>query len=198
MTLPLRVAKKKRKISWETFEKRYLSKEDGYKYEWLNGTIEKTPYMDKKQLYILRNLQAFFTKLKIKKLIFGHLIAEADLFFKKHHRRPDVCWLTDEQIDNLAEEGADDVPDFVIEVISPNDKAVKVEAKMDDYRVAGVKVVWRIFPHLQIVNISTGANLENTVAHTGEMVCSAAPALPNFKMPVSTIFHRKKKSSSND
>lgn len=190
MTIPLNVAKKKRKISWETFEKRYLSKEDGYKYEWLNGTIEKTPYMDKKQLYILRNLQKWFRKLLLEKKIHGELIAEADLFFKEHHRRPDVCWLTDEQIDNLAEQGRD-VPSFVIEIISPNDKAVKVEAKMDDYRAAGVKVVWRIFPHLQIVNISTGSNLENTVAHTGDMVCSAAPALPDFEMPISAIFYRK-------
>lgn len=195
MTAPLGQIKRrtKRKISWETFQQKYLSREDGYKYEWLNGTIEKTPYMDKKQLYILRNLQEFFRKLLLEKKVYGELIAEADLFFKEHHRRPDVCWLTDEQIDNLAEEGTD-VPVFVIEVISPNDKIVKVESKIDDYRVAGVQVVWRIFPHLKTVHISTGQNLENTITHSGDMICSAAPALPNFEMPVTAIFARKKKS----
>jgi len=35
--------KKPRKISWETFQKKYLSKEDKYKYEWLDGIVEKTP-----------------------------------------------------------------------------------------------------------------------------------------------------------
>ena len=49
--------RQKRKISWATFEKKYLTREDGYRYEWLNGTIEKTKKMNKTQLFILRNLQ---------------------------------------------------------------------------------------------------------------------------------------------
>ena len=28
-------------ILWAYFERKYLSREDGFKYEWLNGTIEK-------------------------------------------------------------------------------------------------------------------------------------------------------------
>jgi thioredoxin reductase len=31
-----------KKISWETFEKKYLTREDKYKYEWVNGIVEKT------------------------------------------------------------------------------------------------------------------------------------------------------------
>lgn len=29
-------------ISWADFQKKYLSREDNYKYEWLNGIVEKT------------------------------------------------------------------------------------------------------------------------------------------------------------
>ncbi|MEM6318331.1 MAG: Uma2 family endonuclease [Bacteroidota bacterium] len=195
MTAPLgqAIEKKKRKITWETFQQKYLTREVGYKYEWLNGTVEKTPHMNKEQLYILHNLQKFFRHLLLEKKVTGDLIAEADLFFKEHHRRPDICWLTEEQIYNLAEEGTD-VPSFVIEVISKSDKIVKVEAKMEDYRLAGVQVVWRIFPHLQTVHVITGENLENSIAHSGDMICSAAPALLNFQMPVSAIFAKKKKN----
>lgn len=32
-------------ISWEAFEKKYLSREDRFKYEWVNGTVEKTPFL---------------------------------------------------------------------------------------------------------------------------------------------------------
>jgi hypothetical protein len=30
-----------RKISWQEFERRYLTREDKYKYEWLIGVVEK-------------------------------------------------------------------------------------------------------------------------------------------------------------
>lgn len=36
------VAGKGRRISWEDFKRKYLSREDGYKYEWVNGAVEKT------------------------------------------------------------------------------------------------------------------------------------------------------------
>ena len=37
------VEPKKKYISWQDFQRRYLTREDSYKYEWLNSTIEKTP-----------------------------------------------------------------------------------------------------------------------------------------------------------
>ena len=32
-----------KKITWTDFEKKYLSREDAFKYEWVNGIVEKTP-----------------------------------------------------------------------------------------------------------------------------------------------------------
>ena len=29
------------KISWDAFQRKYLSREDRYKYEWVNGQVEK-------------------------------------------------------------------------------------------------------------------------------------------------------------
>ena len=99
-------------------------------------------------------------RLKFSSKIEGQLLAELDLFFKKHHRRPDMCWLTDSQIDNLAEDKYE-VPLFTIEVISKNDQVNKLEGKMNDYREAGVKVAWQIFPQHQTVHVYTGKKLKN-------------------------------------
>lgn len=50
-----------RYISWKEFKSRYLSREDGYKYEWVNGTLEKTKRtMDQSQYFILKNLRLLF------------------------------------------------------------------------------------------------------------------------------------------
>lgn len=190
----LPVAKENGKhISWEDFKRKYLSREDGYKYEWVNGTVEKTKRsMDKTQLYILRNLQDFFIHLKMQGIAFGQLISEPDLFFLANHRRPDIAWLTDEQIDRLAYD-SNDVPAFIIEVISTKDQINLVHKKMLNYQDAGVKVVWHIFPLLGIVHVYGGEQLASMTVCKGEQICSAAPALPGFALPVSDILKKPAK-----
>ncbi|HMQ50211.1 MAG TPA: Uma2 family endonuclease [Saprospiraceae bacterium] len=134
-------------ITWQRFKQRYLNREDAFKYEWVNGQVEKTPRsMDKSQLYILRNLLKHFRQLQSSQKMSGELISEPDLFFLNNHRRPAICWLSDRQIDALAEKDAYEIPAFVIEVISSNDQINRVKHKLNDYRNAGVQVVWRIFP----------------------------------------------------
>ena len=180
-------------ISWEEFKKKYLSREDNYKYEWVNGMVEKTKRStDKTQLYILRNLQDFFVHLKMQGIAFGQLISEPDLFFLANHRRPDIAWLTDEQIDRLAY-NSDDVPSFIIEVISTNDQMNLVHKKMLNYQEAGVKVVWHIFPLLGIVHVYSGDQLTSMSVCKGEQLCSAAPALPGFALSARDILKKPAK-----
>lgn len=176
-------------ITWEVFQRRYLSKENSFKYEWVNGQVEKSPRgMDKSQLYIQANLLDFFFKLKAQKKVTGKLISEPDLFFLTSHRRPDLCWLTNAQITALANPGAYEVPAFVIEVISPNDHLVRVRRKLNDYRNAGVQVAWLIFPGSRQVEVFAGERLDRMALLEGEQVCSAAPALPAFEISVDAIF----------
>jgi len=182
---------RKRKISWETFEKKYLTREDGYRYEWLNGTIEKTKKMNKTQVLILTNLQDYFNRLKFTNKISGNLVAETDLFFLEHHRHPDICYFTDEQV-NLLNDNIDQIPTFVIEVISNSDVAIKIAKKMDDYRAADVKTVWHIYPEQQSVHVYTGKKLKDIEIHTGEMMCSAKPGLNGYEIKTSEIFEKKK------
>ena len=177
-------------ISWKTFQRKYLSREDGHKYEWVNGRVEKTKRaMDKTQLYILHNLQKVFRQLLNEGKIHGDLIAEPDLFFLKNHRRPEIAWLTEKQIFALADPEAYEVPAFIIEVISSNDQINKVKKKMLNYRDAGVKVVWQIFPNHRQVEVHTGEHLEHSIKLEGGQICSAAPVLPAFELSVNAIFH---------
>ncbi|MEK7256781.1 MAG: Uma2 family endonuclease [Bacteroidota bacterium] len=182
-------------ITWEEFEREYLSREDKYKYEWVDGMVEKTTRMDQTQLYIQINLQACFEQLKFKGNVGGWLVAEPALFFLANYRHPDFAWFTDEQIDNLAEKSARDVPAFVIEVISSNDRINPVKLKLENYRQAGVQVVWHIFPKLRQVDVYSGDKLNKMEVKSGEEICSAAPAVPGFSVAVNEIFKRKIKPS---
>lgn len=182
--------KQPRPISWSEFEKRYLSREDGFKYEWLHGRVEKTAYtMNPTQLYIQRNLTALFRAFLNTGQVNGELLAEPDLFFFPDvHRRPDFAWLTNAQINRLAQEGAIEIPAFVVEVISTRDAAQKIVDKMRHYRTAGVQVAWLIYPIQQEVHVYGGPELSEMRVCTDDKLCSAAPVLPAFEVPVFEIF----------
>ena len=181
-------ARKKRtpkKISWEVFEQKYLSKEDKYKYEWVDGYVEKTPRtMNKEQLYILRNLRLLFKQLDAKNAIDGLLIAEIDTFFKGNHRRPDVAYVTNDQIE-AGKKREDVVPQFIVEIISTNDQMNTVHKKMDDYEAAGVQIVWHVFPILKKVHVYKGKQM--TVCK-GKDICSAESVIKGFKLSADQVF----------
>lgn len=188
-TAPKTAAAARKPLSWKEFQSRYLRREDGYKYEWVDGHVVKSiRTMDKTQLFILRNLVNHFYRLLSTRRATGHLLSEPDLFFDGQHRRPDIAWLTDQQIDRLAVPECLEVPAFIIEVVSTNDQINLVEQKMDNYRDAGVAVVWQIFPRYKKVHVYSGRRLGQMVVCEGDAPCSAAPALPDFEMPASEIF----------
>lgn len=178
-------------ISWDAFQRRYLTREDGYKYEWLNGIVEKTKRtMDYTQFYIIQNLRDYFELLRFERKIEGILITEGDVFFLEKHRRPDIAYFTTKQIDDAAE-GINPVPKFVIEIISNSDAINRVNKKMQNYRDANVEVVWHIFPQSQEVHIYGGDNLDTVHIKRGDMICTANPTLPDFMLSVSDVFKRK-------
>jgi len=177
--------KKPRKISWEVFERKYLTREDGFKYEWLDGIVEKTTHaMNKNQFYIVKNLLNFFYTLKIK----GALIPEGDTFFDKHHRRPDLAYYTNQQISD-AGNGQNIVPLFVIEIVSANDQMNYMHKKMQDYRAAEVAVVWHIFPELQEVHVYTNKLTKMEILRE-KGICDAGTIVKGFKLSVKEIFKK--------
>ncbi len=179
-------AKTPPKITWEEFQRKYLSREDRYKYEWVNGQVEKTlRSMDKTQLYILTNLIRFLYGLKSSNpRIDGDLVAEGDTFFAGQHRRPDIAYYTEAQI-QAARRNEDVHPDFVIEVISKKDQAEKLVEKMNDYWAAGVKVIWQIYPGNKQIHVYHGKKM--TVC-MGDDLCSAEPVVKGFVLAVNDVF----------
>lgn len=178
----------KKSLTWEAFQRKYLTREDGYTYEWVDGQVEKTKNaVNPRHFFIQDNLTFFFNQLRIKKKITGQLIAEGDIFFGKNHRRPDMAYLNAEQITQMAH-GQTAVPAFVIKVISTNDQINLLHKKMRDYRHAGVQVVWHILPELEEVHVFTGDGLRQSTICRDDDWCSAEPVLPEYKMKVSDLF----------
>ena len=173
-------------ITWEQFQRKYLDREDRWKYEWVRGIVQKTPRtMNQSQQFLFINLLNLLDSLRLQEPGIGRLLPEVDTRFKEFHRRPDISYFSKKQIPLMSKQ--DQIPQFVIEIISTNDQINLVHEKMEDYRSVGIPVIWQIFPKLRTVHEYRGKHM--TIL-TGDDVCSAEPVIPGFKITVSEILQQ--------
>lgn len=77
-------------------------------------------------------------------------------------------------------------PDLVVEVISPNDQAEDVLAKIDDYQLAGIPLIWVVNPRNRTIRpyLLSGAG---PALHVGDTL-EGNEVLPGFSCPVAAVF----------
>jgi Uma2 family endonuclease len=174
-------------ISWEVFERDYLTREDGFKYEWNNGLITKTTAMRPKQWYILTNLEDFIGNLRIQNKTDSRVIHEGDIFLTTgKHKRPDLSVVTTAQIKEARTSNAA-IPRLVMEVVSDTDLANDVPTKVKDYFEGGVEMVWYIFHELKTVYIYD-SKVNYIISATGSDLCSAESIIEDFVFPAEYLF----------
>ena len=157
-----------------------------YKYEWVEGELEKTDYMMKNtELGIVKRIKnAFYQTQAFTRG--GDLFAETHVFVTKDRIRiPDLSFFDAKQIE-ASERGGRSVPAWAIEIISPNETGNKIERKALEYMNVGVKVLWQIYPDLRIVRVQTPGNSSRLYIEDDE--CSADPALPDLKISINELF----------
>ncbi|MFN3851108.1 MAG: Uma2 family endonuclease [Spirosomataceae bacterium] len=158
--------------------------EDGFKYEWNDGELIKFTGLNQKQLYIYATLNRLFAKKGY--LRNGTLVSKQDVMLSGiQMRRPDIAYFTIEQ-ELRMNKGIDEIPEFVIEVISGSDNSYKIEDKIAEYFKAGVKVIWNIYPEHKLVYVYTSR--KDVKICTDSDICSAKPVLPEFEINVDAIF----------
>lgn len=157
---------------------------DGFKYEWNDGELIKFTGMNKTQLYIYGLLARHFSRKGYYEN--GVLVAEQEVMLSGiQMRRPDIAYFTLEQEKNT-KKGIDEIPEFVVEVISGNDNINKVEEKIIEYYKAGVKIIWLIMAESKTVHVYTSK--KNVTICYDDDICSAKPVLEDFEISVNDIF----------
>ena len=78
------------------------------------------------------------------------------------------------------------VPDLVVEVLSPNDKAYEVEEKVEIFLKAGVPLIWVVNPKVRTVRILRGDGSTALLRETNEL--SGEDVIPGFACSVAAIF----------
>ncbi|GAB2606172.1 Uma2 family endonuclease [Spirosoma areae] len=161
--------------------------DDGFLYEYDNGFAEQTTGMKNKELHIISNIQDKFATTQISRER-AKLFEEADVWVSNSQKRiPDMALFTRQQVLDAAND-SEPIPAFVVELISPSDKADKIETKVIEYFKAGVQVIWHVFPALRMVRVFTSIKSNTTYFETDSF--NAAPALLDLQMTVDEVFAR--------
>ncbi len=175
---------KKNRLPRTLSEFKRFDAEDGFKYEWNDGELIKFTGINKTQAYIYQKLNTLFIKLGLWN--HGTLFLEYDVWLSGiQMRRPDIAYLSNNQV-NLGRYSEDAIPEFVIEILSGNDNINKVEEKIIEYYKAGVKIVWLIYPSLQMVHVYSSR--KEVKICTENDVCSANSLLAGFEITVNELF----------
>jgi Uma2 family endonuclease len=174
-----------KRVSRARYLSQYLQKEDGFKYEWNKGLVEKSEAMNQQQALIQALLIRYFEKTSVY-VKGGTLIAETDIDTSPQQiRKPDLAIFSHEQLLRMYK-GQREIPSWVAEIISPSDNANKIFEKLEEYFQAGVQVVWHIYPESSQVYVYTASD-QVTICR-GKSICKGAPALPDFQVPAEDLF----------
>lgn len=103
--------------------------------------------------------------------------------------RPDLAYVSYERWPKdrpipLEGLGFDVVPEWVIEVVSPSDKAEDVVDKTREYFRGGVSVVWQIYPMNRVVYVFDGVSAIRVFDASQEL---PTPFLPGFSVKLAEI-----------
>jgi len=177
-------------VSLEDFLRLYADIEDGYKYEWNNGQIEKTKGMNQEQATIQDILMRLFFRTKTFQEE-GLFAVETDMKTSDAQlRRPDLAIYLANQREKMIK-GENQIAIWVGEIISDTDNANKINKKLEEYFKAGVKVVWNIYPASSQVYVFTA--VDQVTICKGERICSGQPALADFEIIAAALFAYKEK-----
>ncbi len=107
-------------------------------------------------------------------------------------RAPDVAFISYDRLPkgNLFSGYAENVPDLVVEVVSPSDRLVAVRDKARMWLSFGVQLVWVVFPASRTVEVYSA---DADTADTAETLTEAdhldgGSVLPEFTCPLSRLF----------
>jgi Uma2 family endonuclease len=103
-------------------------------------------------------------------------------------KQPDVSFISKEKLPPRLRVYPEIVPDFAVEVSSPNDKEYIIEAKVAFYQQYGVKLIWVAHPYsrtMSVYRLATGLEPEPFGI---KKVLEGEEVIPGFSIKVSEIF----------
>jgi Uma2 family endonuclease len=165
---------------------------DGHKYELLDGELIMSPVHANHGIICLRLGAILFNFVQRHKC--GELYDSSTGFRLSDTLLlcPDVAFVskaTQKKIQIAPDKFLYGAPDLVIEVLSPSDRLVQVNRKLDHYFEHGTKLAWLVNWRKEQVHIYTTDSIEALTQPND--VLTGGTVLPGFKCKLTQIFHSR-------
>lgn len=102
-------------------------------------------------------------------------------------RAADVALVSYQRMPEMPTGYTDIVPELVVEVVSPNDRASDIEAKAQEWLTFGVSLVWVVYPKQQRIHVYESQQTANIL--TVDDALTGGNTLPALSISVHNIFH---------
>jgi Uma2 family endonuclease len=165
--------------------------DDGNSYELVKGELRMSPPPGSEHGEIGMNLAGPLHQF-IKRNDLGVVYA-AETGFKLESepdtvRAPDIAFVRKEVIEKTGRTPGyrSGAPDLVVEVLSPSDRAIEVEAKVAQWLEFGAQMVWVVSPKLHTVTVYR--SVTEIVTLTKKDVLDGGDVVPGFRINVAEIF----------
>jgi Uma2 family endonuclease len=167
-----------------TFDDLLKQQDDGKLYELVRGQlVEKT--MASLAMWIAWRISVLIGEY-LKSDPRGWVLTEQPVncfpWMGNHGRRPDVAYFDFDRHPGPNNKPITVAPNMAVEVLSPNDDAIELDVKVEEYFKAGIDLVWVVNPETKTVR----AQLPDGSAHVFHEhdTITAEPVLPAFRISV--------------
>lgn len=159
-------------------------------YEVIDGRVTELPPMGTYPVEVATRLSAALD-LFARGHGIGRILNEALYRIDaRNQKRPDVSFITYEKWPKARRTPKAQpwqmVPDLAIEVVSETDRAGDVLGKVRDYFRAGVRVVWLVYPDLEVIHLFDSFQ-QIRVLTVGDDLDGGA-LIPGFRLPLAELF----------
>ncbi|MBI3964538.1 MAG: Uma2 family endonuclease [Chloroflexi bacterium] len=165
--------------------------DDGFRYELIDGELKQMPPVGGEHGGVTTDF-ASTLRTYVKAHGLGWVLAgDTGVLLRRdpdHVRMPDVCFVSRERLPEgrLPKGHLPFVPDLVVEVVSPYDRASEVQAKIGEWLTGGARLVWAVYPDTR--QIVAYRSLTEIRIYGERDVIDAEPVLPGFKTSVAELF----------
>jgi Uma2 family endonuclease len=163
---------------------------DGKRRELVRGKlIELMPTGDEHTILSIE-VATFFRVFVREHKLPGYVTGESGGFKLQENpdtvRAPDVGYISKERAAQLTGKYFRSAPDLAVEIMSPNDTADEIQAKVLEYFENGARLVWVIYPKTRSVVVHISADESHTYHLNG--ILDGGDVLPGFTLAVRELF----------
>jgi Uma2 family endonuclease len=165
--------------------------EDGYRYELIEGELYQMAPPGSQHGFIGNNLSWRLSQyVESNKL--GTVMAAETGFLIAHDpdtvRAPDIAFVSQEQLARCGIPAGyfPEAPVLAVEVVSPDDTAEEVDAKIRCWLDAGTKLAWVVYPRGRTVTVYR--SLDDIHVLTEKDQLTGDPVVPGFACAIADLF----------